>query len=806
MKINFLITFLVVWTATISVAQKQLTVMDESGMEPMPFVKVFPNVGQPFYTNVEGTATIGDSVESILLSFAGYQDTTVLVKDVNTITVNMQTEAKSFNEVVILPGVNPALRIINNTIENRKLNHPLKNDAFTYNSYSKFVFDVDTALQNKIAKMPIDPKDTVTNMLRNQHVFLLESATERKFIPPARDKETITAYKISGLNNPLFSSFAQTTQSFHFYDNHFELLQNKYLNPIAFGAPSKYYYLIKDTTIVGNDTTFIISFRPRPETSVESMKGFLFINTNGFALEKVIAEPANDTTGFKIKIIQEYQFIDGKKWFPINLKTIGELKSFQISAGKEKGYLVGKGTTYISNVKINPEDMKKTGFNNINLTTELNAGKKSESDWNTLRKDSLTTRDANTYHVLDSVSKANNFDRKINTLIALMTGKINVGPVAFPINRVLDYNMHEGYRLGIGLETSERLMKNITVGGYFAWGTRDKDWKYGGYSVFHLHKRLGMSIGLKFQQDVLNRGSNELSNSGWDLTSPMLFTDFYQRYMDRQRLAEINYTIAPLGNLSLNLIGNYQRIDFTHKYQFTKVDGTLYNKRLDLAEVALEMKWNIRQRTFMLGDIKVPQPTKYPKIQLKVAKGFSGMFNSQLDYWRLFIGMDEDISGLRWGKLHLHLEASQTFGDVPLLLKQYAVGTRRNIGLVTANAMETVYPGEFYHDRQASFIVRYGTPAIKTKKSWFAPEFIFHHGIAVGDFANKVQHNTTFWTMDKGVFEGGLILTGLVNYNILKLGVGVFYRYGAYSHTKVVDNLVPKISITINSFQQGNNN
>lgn len=801
MKYIFFLPFLILFSTFFTFSQNQLTVLDKSGMEPMPFVKVFPNDGDPFFTNVDGIAEFKDGITSMTLTFTGYKDTTIFVNNQSHLTVKMSSEAVSFDEVVILPGVNPALRIINNTTENRKYNHPLKNDAFTYESYSKFTFDVDTVLAKKVMNMPYDEKDTVSNLIRTQHLFLLESSTERKFIPPARDQETITAYKVSGLNNPIFSSFAQSTQTFHFYDNQFELLGNKYLNPIGFGATSKYYYLIEDTTINESDTTFVISFRPRPGVTIDCMKGFLFINTNGFALEKVIAEPAKESqNGTKIKIIQEYKFIDGKKWFPVNLKTIGELKSFQIKVKNESGYIVGRGTTYISSIKLNPDEMKKTGFNNLTLTTEKNAGKKSEEEWNTLRKDTLTDRDIKTYHVLDSIGKVNNFDRKINTLLALATGKIKIGPISLPIDRIINYNYHEGYRLGLGVETSDKLMKNINVGGYFAWGTKDKDWKYGGYSTFYINRRLGMSIGLKYQQDVYNRGTNRLASPSWDITSPSVYKDFYQRYMDRQRLAEINFTISPLGNLTFHLVGNYQRLEFTKNYRFTDENG-IVNTKLDNAELALEMKWNIRQRTFLLGDFKMPQPSKYPKIQLKIAKGISGIVNSQIDYWRLFASIDEDLTSIRWGKLNLHLEASQTFGDVPLAFKQYTEGTRRNWGLATSNALETAYPGEFYHNRQISFITRYSFPVIKTKAKWFAPEFILHHGLGYGDMANKSQHYMKFWSMDKGLFEGGLIISGILNYSIIRLGVGVFYRYGYYSEPNAFKNLVPKISINIVTFR-----
>lgn len=796
----YLLQFITLFFSFQAFTQKQLIVLDTAGREPMPFVKVFPDVGQPFFTNIDGKATFSNDVTSLQLSFSGYEDTTVLVNGQQQVTVLMRVLPTEFDEVVILPGVNPALRIINKVTENRKKNHPLENDAFTYESYSKFIFDMDTAFTKKVMELPDDTSKYMIGLIKSQHLFMMESSSERKFIPPARDRENITAYKVSGLNNPLFSTFAQSMQSFHFYDNQFELLGTKYFNPIALGSTKRYYYLIEDTTIAGTDTTFMISFRPRPDAGIEGLKGLLFINTNGFAIEKVIAEPAKASESQTyVKIIQEYKLIDGKKWFPVDLKTKVELKGFQMSLDKESGYVTGHGNTYISNIKLNPDDLKKNGFGNIALSTNKDAGDKSEEEWNRLRRDTLSSRETTTYRVLDSFSKAENFDRKLNGLIALTTGKLRLGYVSLPLDRIIDFNFHEGYRLGAGLETSDRLMQNIVVGGYFAWGTRDKDWKYGGYSTFHLNKRLGISIGLRYQQDVLTRGVNDMTKTSWDITSPTLFTNFFRKFMDRQRLAEMTFTIAPLGNLTMHVTGNYQRLEFTRNYRFTNDEGAVLQK-LDLAETAFEMKWNIRQRIVVLGDIRMAQSTNYPKIKLKIAKGWSGIANAQTDYVRLFLAVDEDVESLRFGKLNVHLEASQTFGDVPMALKQYAVGTRQDWNIVTINALETVYPGEFYHDRQASLIARYSFPVIKTRKKWFAPEFILHHGIGYGDMANRTQHNMKFWTMDKGVFEGGLILSGILNINFLKLGIGAFYRYGYHSDTDAIKNLVPKISLKFAGF------
>ncbi len=593
----------------------------------------------------------------------------------------------------------------------------------------------------------------------------------------------------------MLSAFAQSLQSFHFYDNQFDLLGGQYLNPIAFGSTKKYFYLIEDTTVVGLDTTFIISFRPQLSNDLNGLTGVLFINTNGWAIEKVIAEPFKQNGS--VKIVQEYKLIDNKKWFPVDLKTKIRLSdNSAISIGGVNGILEGNGNTYIKNIVLNPDGIKKSGFGNIALSTDVNADVVSDQKWNELRKDTLSDRELRTYHVLDSLAKDVNLDRKLEFLSALTTGKLRMGYVSLPLDRIVNYNLYEGFRLGAGLETSNRLSKHFIIGGYFAWGTKDKDWKYGGYSTIHLNRRLGMSIDLKYQQDLLHRGSNKVAKTTWDLTSASMYTNLFQKYMDRQQLAQLTYTVAPLGNLTMHLSANYQRLNFTQNYLFINDDNVVFDKQ-DFAETSFEMNWNIRQRIILIGDIRKAQPTVYPKLRLKVTKGWSGIGEATTDYMRLFTSINEDIKSTRFGTLNLHLEGSQTFGDVPLALRQNAIGTNQQFSIVTTNVFETAFPGEFYNDRQASFIVRYTFPKIKTKSSVFKPEFALHHGIGYGDMANKLQHTMYFSTMDKGLYEGGLIMNGVLNTRLLQIGVGVFYRYGYYSDKDVLNNFVPKISLKV---------
>lgn len=771
------------------------TIKDNTDEGTLPFVRIQFTDGSTTFTDIDGYFTWTENNPFIRVKYAGYYDTTIYQDKVKDFSIVLRPLAQEFEDVVILPGVNPAERIIKAVIDHRKDNHPLKKNAFEYNTYNKFVLDVDSTTYQQVKNKEVS--DSLTEdekFIKRQHFFLLESATHRRFIPPAKDREDVLAYRISGLNNPIFSTIAQSLQNFHFYEDEFTLLMTTYYSPIASDAIKRYYFIIQDTTYSGKDTTFTISFQPRIGKEHQALKGMLFINTNGYAIERVIAEP-HKKGDISLKVVQEYQFIQGKKWFPVSLSTHIELGgALSIS---DQGKLVGKGNSYIRDIIIDPDDMKKRGFNNVAISTKEEAGRVNEQDWINYRKAELTEREHNTYTTLDSLNKELNLDKKVNTLGILVSGKIPIWKFSLPIERLLDYNIQEGYRLGLGLETNRHFSERLTLGGYFAWGTKDKEWKYGGFASYDFYKPLGIKLTARFQDDRLQRGATILKQTTWDLLQPQFISNFYRRDLEKQRLAELQFTIAPLGNLTLHLIGNYQRIEFKDNYSYYFRDN--WTSGLDAFETALEVKWNIRQRILILGDYRLAQATKFPKISARLSKFIPEVFDSTTDFMRAYVNIVEELQSKRLGNLTLSLTLTQTFGTAPLTFLNVVPGTMEKLGIITMSAMETIYPSEFYAERQAMFLMRYDFPTIRTKVKIFQPQFGLHHGIAIGDLKNRDIHQLAahfpLQSLDKGVYEAGVILNGIINMSGLKLGIGGFYRYGHYSNDTWYKNIMPKLAL-----------
>lgn len=795
---NRLIVLILIFVPVFLWGQKRtFFIQDESSKEPIPFVKVFPNHGNPFHADLDGAFQVDSTVVSVGLKYLGYEDTVIALDEIMEGIILFAPRTQLIEEVVVTPGENPAHRIIEKAIENRKKNHPLSDDAFSYKSYSKFIFDINReALDN----IPENTKDSsllkMRNFFANQHLFMMESVSERKFIPPYRDKEEILAYKVSGLSDPRLSTFASSMQSFSFYDNTFDLLGKKYINPIASGGIRRYLFILEDTTINAMDTTFTIFYRPRKGKDFDGVSGRLYINTNGFAVEKVIAEPYQDSSGVEMRIVQEYALIDGKKWFPIKLSTSLAMTSLSMSPTLSNAFLEGTGTTYIDSIRINPPGLE-VKRSNITLATSENANELDSAQWEGIRKYRITDKEAQTYHVIDSLSSKHNLNERFGMLSSLLEGKIPIKKLDLDLERVLDFNEYEGLRLGAGLETSERLMKWSTIGGYVGYGFRDKALKYGGEFTVHFSRKRGQYLSFIYQQDVLERGRVGYSNTAFSLMNTDMYRDLFIAQMDQQRLGEIRLGTDIRSSMQLALIGDYQRITFTDDYAFKPSDSTVYSplREFDLAEVGVEICWNIGAKYMLLGTKKVVTEAKYPLVKFKVMQGVKGWFESNYDYTRLSaeVGQTNTLRGI--GAITWRITASKTIGEVPIQLLYNGNGTNSAWSLSVPNSFETMTAASFYTTEQVALFTRFDFTKFKTKAAWNEPQIGVHYAFGSGNFSGREMHQLDFETMHKGYQEVGLILNGLLVSSSSAIGIGGFYNIGAYASTDWRKNIVPKIAV-----------
>lgn len=788
-------------------AQRTTQLVDALSGEAIPFAKIVPKPGNPALADIDGLFVVPENATEIAVFAQGYLDTIIPANAIGE-RILLRAEANELEEVVILPGVNPAERIIELAMANRKKNHPMGEDAFSCTSYSKFVFTLDPDALAQISDTVTDSNlISLKSFFGQQHLFLLESTTEKYFEPPYREKEIITAYRVSGFSDPAFSTFANEMQSFNFYENQFNLLGKTYVNPLAFGGIRRYLFILEDQTVTNGDTTFTIRFQPRRDKNFEALKGWLYINSNGYAVEKVIAEPQTDSKTATPKIIQEYAFIDGKKWFPVKLSTEILFQGVELDDQLKDAYLIGKGSTYIDYIKIGA-DLSNQRFNAVMLQTAEDANEKDSTHWNDQRKFALTDKELRTYEMIDSLSEKHRLDQRFSSFFSLLEGKIPIGPVQIDLLRVLDYHAYEGTRLGLGLENSKKLMKHVTVGGYFGYGLKDKEWKYGGYSSWMLFPKQFIQLQASFQQDLIERGGYSFLSQGRGLSLSSSTRHLFVQNMERQRKAELALSGYLTPRIKLLVAGNYQRIGLTGGYSYNSPDQGLFSgdRTFDQAEASAELVWTIRENVMYIGDKRISRGSLFPKITAKVAQGIAGIEQSAFDYSRFNVDIQQDIEIRAVGKLSYLISAGKTIGDVPMYLQQVAPGTGGDWNLSVMNSFETMPASTFYNQEQVAVFTRFMFKPFKTNKKWSTPQIGFHHAYGIGNFRNNDQHqftdadgivsNLPFSGMEKGYAEAGIILDKLINLNTSGFGIGVFYNYGNYNAPKVEDNIMFKLSLS----------
>ena len=782
------------------------TILDSLTSEPLAFV----NVVDPI--NLRGTTTDIDGkfqltsqtpIEALRFSYIGYKNKSVNGANLQKgTTIYLQADNVQLSEVEILPGVNPAHRIIDLAVENKDRNNPEKSTEFYYESYNKLVItgELDsTILANQDSLQLLDTnQQEVYEFLSSQHLFMMESITERNHIPPELSKEVVRASRISGLKNPIFSLIGTQMQSFSFYTNYISLFGNNYLSPISKGSTSKYLFMLSDTILVGSDSIFVIKFQPKKGKNFEGMKGLLHINTNGFAVQNVIAEPV-EQEDMEIKIQQRYAFIDDKQWFPTQLNTNLVFKNVDLG-----GYpAVGIGRSYIKNISLESK-LNKREIGNTILSLDPKAGKQSEDYWNDYRSDSLDVKEQKTYTWLDSIGEAENFDEKILIVRTIATGAIPWGPIDMPINRFFDFNDYEGIRLGLGAETNDKVIRNFRLGGYGAYGFQDEAFKYGGYAKWTPESNRGFNVRASYSNDVTESGGTTFSNDRLPTFSNEGLKKFYISRMDGVEKYQMDVGFRALRDFQFTFIGNLQNRTITSDYRFfdeNLAEGVEPTDQFTLFETALDIRYSFREKYAEMFGMKFPVESKYPVVHLRLSQGLDDYLDADYDYQRVDVKIDQHILWKGLGTTSLRIAGGLIEGEIPITAQFRMQGTfSSGFLLATEYSFETMRPNEFYADRYASFFFRHDFKDLLLSEKKFNPGLvlIFSYGVGQLTQTDVEQHRDfSFTTMENGLAEGGLAINNLLKLGMTSIGVAGFYRMGSYASEDWEDNAVFKLSTSV---------
>lgn len=164
-------------------------VYDEETGRSMAFVNIVANnsnIGTA--TDIDGKFLVVSETPINLLrfSYVGYEPLVIeILGEANNLVIHLRRSATELREIVILAGENPAHRIIQKVIENRDKNDPEQLKSFSYTSYDKMIFTIDTLeIPEEANEVGDSSSYKIKKFLKDKDFFLMETVSERKYLAP----------------------------------------------------------------------------------------------------------------------------------------------------------------------------------------------------------------------------------------------------------------------------------------------------------------------------------------------------------------------------------------------------------------------------------------------------------------------------------------------------------------------------------------------------------------------------------------------------------------------------------------------
>ncbi len=694
-------------------------IVDAITREPLPFVNiVFKGTNDGGTSDIEGKYTISSTahVDSISVSYVGYNKLTRAIKRGITQELNIGlTQGVELLTVEIRPGENPAHRILRKIIANKDKNDREKLESYEYEVYNKVEFDLNNLSEDFKNNRLLQPFSFIfdnidsTNAKEKPYlpIFMTEALSDYYYRknPKARN-ELIKASKVAGVENSSVSQFmGDMYQNVNIYDNTILVFGKSFVSPISDNALLFYkFYLIDSMTIDGHKC-YQLQFKPRRKQEL-AFVGNLWAADTAFAIKQIemsIVDDANINFINSTAVVQTYEKVDSA-WMMQKERLVIDFNPFPIDQKKKSMMGVyGRKTADYSNFKINKPHEDKFYSITENLKVNEDAFKKDETYWVDHRHDTLAKNEKQIYKMVDTLQSLPVYRTWIDVITIFVTGYKVKGNFEYgPYYNMFSTNEIEGSRFRFGGRTSNKFSKWYELSGYVAYGTRDEKFKYSLGIRSFISKKPRSMVGLYYKNDneILGQSQNGFTTDNilaslFRVTPLRNLTNVKQvnAYIEREwftgfntKLSFVNRTMMPLA-------------DFHYEYQ--KTSNTIgYKQNITTSEIRFLARLAYDEKYIDGEFTRTSLGTHYPVIQAQYTLGIKNLFNSDYNYQKLTLNLDDRIRINPIGYFDYILEYGKVWNPLPYPLLELHGGNETYIYDIYAYNGMNYY--EFVSDEYAS--------------------------------------------------------------------------------------------------------
>lgn len=252
-------------------------------------------------------------------------------------------------------------------------------------------------------------------------------------------------------------------------------------------------------------------------------------------------------------------------------------------------------------------------------------------------------------------------------------GYIDVGD----ISQIMSFNRQEKFRIGIPLRTSAKLMKDWVIGGYAAYGLRDKGWKYNAYLQYQTPTQLQHLVGAQVTHDYTRIGHHPFQYFMLENRTGRGFADFTTgllNFMPRTRdyIPHRHVTLYTSHDITRGIeIFSQISIGQTALGQFD--EGGFYNyhkwsdfQYFDHHNLLLSMRFSFDDQKLRIHQQRIYLYGKKPVISIGAEFGTYRLpGQSHRAYGRLHASLRQNIAAGMAGNIDYAVQVGRIIGSVP---------------------------------------------------------------------------------------------------------------------------------------------
>lgn len=728
-------TFLLCFFAVDALAQTTLVrgiVTDAKEKDPLPYVTVlFKGTNIMTRTDADGRFTISTTAahNTLQFSYVGYKTEflTITPSQAQDVSVKLNPEATSLNEVVVTAGKrpryrnkeNPAVELIRRVIDNKAINRGERYKAIEFEQYERMIFSMSN-LSEKFKKKRIfrnyqflfEEQDSTKIGGKNILPVYMEEKLSQNYLQrdPDKNKTIILANKQVNFDNALIDNkgLSQYLERMYadidIYANNVSLLSNQFLSPIADASPTFYKFFITDTIKTQQPNLVELSFIPRNNTDF-LFEGKMYVTLDGTYAVKNAYLTINKNINLNfVRALEATLNFDKNSDNRYHLAKSNLVVDFGLNQNKGGGF-TGERTVAYTKYKINNPQPEQI-FQGDAIVVAPAATQKSEEFWTSNRADTLSEAHLKVYRNIDTLNNMKSFQKTMDLVTLLFAGYKDFGPFEVgPVNTFYSFNDVEGLRLRLGGRTTTALSKRYYFETYAAYGIRDEKWKYFLSGTYSLNNKSVYTfpqhyLRASFQRDTKIPGqelqfvqeNNFLLSFKRGENNVLLYNDFYRFEYMKEYENHFSYNVTlkkwtqrPGGVLEFaNFIGG---------------QPNLVNN-ITTSEIGISFRYAPHEKFYQGKLYRTPIIDKYPVYNLRYAAGLKDVLAGDYNYHNINASIEKRFYLSQLGFSDVFVEGGYIFGKVPYpLLSIHRANQTYAFQLRSYNLMNFM---EFVSDRYAS--------------------------------------------------------------------------------------------------------